>query len=62
MAYFEAHDPGRLDRLWCDVEHYRAMLAEYHVRDQAVRARLAGTRPRPIVRSWQASLGLPVFV
>ncbi|HUL59633.1 MAG TPA: hypothetical protein VLU43_10180, partial [Anaeromyxobacteraceae bacterium] len=62
VAYFEAHDPERLDRLWRDVEHYRAMLADYHVRDEAVRARLQHAPPRRMVRSWQAGAGLPVFL
>jgi 1-acyl-sn-glycerol-3-phosphate acyltransferase len=63
VAYFEAHEPERVERLAGRITHYRAMLAAYRVRDQAVRERLE--RPsvrRRILRSWEASLGLPFFV
>ena len=62
-AYFEAHAPERLEALREDLVHYRAMLAAYHVRDQAVRARLAhhGVSER-VTRGSKASIGLPVFV
>lgn len=63
VAHFAASDPERVERLWGQVQHYRAMLAVYHVRDRAVRARLE--RPHAghgMARSWKASLGLPVFV
>jgi glycerol-3-phosphate O-acyltransferase/dihydroxyacetone phosphate acyltransferase len=62
VAYFEAREPERVERLAERITHYRAMLAAYRVRDQAVRARLE--RPsvrRGIRRSWEASLGLPFF-
>ncbi len=55
-AYFEAHAPERLEALREHLVHYRAMLAAYHVRDQAVRARLG------LTRGSKASIGLPVFV
>ena len=62
-AYFEAHAPERLEALREHLVHYRAMLATYHVRDQAVRARLAhhGVGER-LTRGSKASVGLPVFV
>jgi len=62
-AYFEAHAPERLEALRERLVHYRAMLAAYHVRDQAVRERLAhhGVGER-LTRGSQASMGLPVFV
>ena len=62
-AYFEAHAPERLDAIREHLVHYRAMLAAYHVRDQAVRARLAhhGVSER-LSRGSKASIGLPVFV
>jgi 1-acyl-sn-glycerol-3-phosphate acyltransferase len=62
-AYFEAHAPERLEALRDHLVHYRAMLAAYHVRDQAVRARLArhGVSER-VTRGSKASIGLPVFV
>lgn len=62
-AHFEDREPERVERLWQGILAYRAMLADYRVRDEAVRARL---RPRPgtlqrVRRGWQATLGLPVF-
>jgi len=63
VAYFEAHEPTRVERLWQEVQHYRALLAAYQVRDQAVRARLErpSTRRR-LLRSGEASFGWPLFV
>jgi len=62
-AYFETHAPERLEAIREHLVHYRAMLAAYHVRDQAVRARLAhhGVGER-LTRGSKASTGLPVFV
>ena len=41
---------------------YRALLAEYRVRDESVRARVERARlPRRILTGWQAVAGLPVF-
>jgi glycerol-3-phosphate O-acyltransferase/dihydroxyacetone phosphate acyltransferase len=63
VAYFEEHEPERLEYLWREVERYRALLAAYRVRDQAVRTRPEhGSARRRFRRSWQASLGLPVFL
>jgi 1-acyl-sn-glycerol-3-phosphate acyltransferase len=62
VAHFEAHDPERVARIEDLLARYRALLATYRVRDQAVRARLAP--PRRIARlrwSWQAVVGLPLF-
>lgn len=62
VAYFEAREPERVERLAGRITHYRAMLAAYRVRDQAVRARLERPSVRlRILRSWEASLGLPFF-
>src|SRR5438128_778372 len=62
-AYFETHAPERLEAIREHLVHYRAMLAAYHVRDQAVRARLAhhGVSER-LSRGSKASIGLPVLV
>jgi glycerol-3-phosphate O-acyltransferase / dihydroxyacetone phosphate acyltransferase len=61
-AYFEAHAPERVTELRDRILHYRAMLAAYHVRDQAVRERI---EPPPVRqrlnRGWKAAVGLPVF-
>src|SRR5206468_1914173 len=60
---FGEREPARVERIADLVRQYRAMLAAYHVRDQAVRARLEGHRlRRRIRRSWEASAGLPIFV
>jgi glycerol-3-phosphate O-acyltransferase / dihydroxyacetone phosphate acyltransferase len=61
-AYFEAHAPERVAELRDSIGHYRAMLAAYQVRDQAVRERI---EPPPVrqrlSRGWKAAIGLPVF-
>jgi 1-acyl-sn-glycerol-3-phosphate acyltransferase len=61
-AYFEAHAPERVAELRDRIGHYRAMLAAYQVRDQAVRERI---EPPPVrqrlSRGWKAAIGLPVF-
>jgi 1-acyl-sn-glycerol-3-phosphate acyltransferase len=61
-AHFEARDPERVTRLWADVQRYRALLAAYQVRDQAVRAWARRRPARARLRhSWAALLGLPFF-
>ena len=45
VAHFEERDPERVARLWEGLQHYRGLLATYHVRDQAVRS-LAEPTPR----------------
>ena len=61
-AYFETHAPERIAELRDSIGHYRAMLAAYHVRDQAVRERI---EPPPVRlrlnRGWKAAVGLPIF-
>src|SRR5439155_536358 len=44
VSHFRARDPERVERLWQRIEGYRALLAEYHVKDEAVRARLEPQR------------------
>jgi len=62
VAHFEQRDPARVERLWADMQRYRAMLAAYQVRDHAVRAHAERARGRArLRRSWEASLGLPLF-
>jgi 1-acyl-sn-glycerol-3-phosphate acyltransferase len=62
VAHFEERDPERVERLWAEVQRYRAMLAAHRVRDQAVRARAQRVPARArLRRSWEASLGLPFF-
>jgi 1-acyl-sn-glycerol-3-phosphate acyltransferase len=62
VAHFRARDPERVERIWQRIQAYRAMLATYHIRDQAVQARLA--RPpaaRRLRASGMATLALPLF-
>jgi len=62
VGHFRARDPERVERLWQRIEGYRALLAEYHVKDEAVRARLEPERrARRIRLGWQAVVGLPLF-
>jgi hypothetical protein len=61
--YFKQRDPERVERIWQSIQSYRALLAEYRVKDEAVRARLERRRPRQrIRRGWEAIAGLPFFV
>ena len=63
VAHFRVHDPDRLAAIWQRIQHYRTLLAGWHVRDQAVRARLRKDEPRHRLRSSGAALlGLPVFL
>ena len=63
VNHFKERDPGRVEGLWRRIQGYRALLARYHVRDEAVRRRL---EPPPVRarlwHSWEAMLGLPLFV
>jgi 1-acyl-sn-glycerol-3-phosphate acyltransferase len=63
VNHFKARDPERVENLWQRIQGYRALLARYHVRDEAVRRRL---EPPPVRarlwHSWEAILGLPPFV
>jgi 1-acyl-sn-glycerol-3-phosphate acyltransferase len=61
--YFKQRDPERVERIWQSIQSYRALLAEYRVKDEAVRARLERRRPRQrIRRGWEAIAGFPFFV
>jgi 1-acyl-sn-glycerol-3-phosphate acyltransferase len=61
-AWFEAHAPERIAELREHIERYRATLAAYAIKDQAVRERLAHRRVRQrLRRGWTAAIGLPVF-
>src|SRR5438094_735023 len=61
--YFKRHDPERVERIWQSIQSYRALLAEYRVKDEAVRARLERRRPRQrIRRGWEAIAGFPLFL
>ena len=63
VNHFKARDPERVERLWQRIQSYRALLAVYRVKDEAVRARLEPRAPRQrIRRGWEAVAGLPFFV
>jgi len=63
VNHFKARDPERVERLWQRIQGYHALLAEYHVKDEAVQARLQRPLRRKRVRdSWAAFLGFPFFV
>jgi len=62
VHYFKAHDPDRVERIWQRIQGYKALLAEYRIRDQAVRGRLQLPPPaRRVRRTGLALLGLPLF-
>src|SRR2546428_4314303 len=63
VTYFKARDPERIERLWQRIRGYRALLAEYRVKDEAVLARLRLPRRRERGgRAWEAVVGFPFFV
>lgn len=62
VHYFKEHDPDRVERIWQRLQAYKALLAEYRIRDQAVRDRLETAPPRArLARSGLGLLGLPIF-
>jgi len=62
VEHFRKQDPERIERLWQRLLGYRALLAAYWLRDEAVRTGLEHTpAPRRVARSWQAIVGLPLF-
>ena len=63
VAHFKIRDPDRVTGIWQRIQHYRALLAEWHVRDQAVGARLRAGEPQHRLRSSGAAVvGLPIFL
>ena len=61
-GWFETHAPQRLAELSEHIDRYRATLAAYAIKDQAVRERLSRRPVRVrLQRGWKAALGLPVF-
>jgi glycerol-3-phosphate O-acyltransferase/dihydroxyacetone phosphate acyltransferase len=63
VEHFERRDPARVARIADRIIAYRALLAAYRVRDEAVRERLAHRPVRQRLRRGAAALiGLPLFV
>ncbi len=67
VEWFKRREPARVESLWQRIQAYRSLLAEYRVRDDAVRARAAddgarGARTRPLRRTGEATLGFPLSV
>ena len=52
VNYFNARGPERMERLWQRIQGYRALLAEYHVKDEAVQARLRSLKPPRTPGGW----------
>ena len=62
VRHFKATDPVRVESLWQRIQAYRSLLAQYHVRDEVVRARRQRLPARTkLVYSWDAIVGLPFF-
>jgi glycerol-3-phosphate O-acyltransferase / dihydroxyacetone phosphate acyltransferase len=62
VEHFRTRDAARIERLWQRMLGYRAGLAAYRLRDEAVRTRLERTAGRQrVARSWQTIVGLPLF-
>jgi glycerol-3-phosphate O-acyltransferase / dihydroxyacetone phosphate acyltransferase len=62
VHHFKTRDPERVAQIWQSIQGYRALLAEYRVRDESVRARLSRPRlPRRLLTPWEAVLGFPFF-
>jgi glycerol-3-phosphate O-acyltransferase/dihydroxyacetone phosphate acyltransferase len=62
VHHFKTRDPERVAQIWQSIQGYRALLAEYRVRDESVRARLSRPRlPRRLLTPWEAVLGFPIF-
>jgi len=62
-SHFKTRDPERVERLWQGIRTYQALLAEYHVRDDAVRAQGERVPARRRLRhGWEAVVGFPFFL
>ncbi|HTO13869.1 MAG TPA: lysophospholipid acyltransferase family protein [Candidatus Binatia bacterium] len=62
VRHFKASDPVRIETLWQRIQAYRSLLAQYHIRDEVVRARREKLPARTrVVYSWDAIVGFPLF-
>src|SRR5262245_14845345 len=63
IAWFKSREPERVEAIWQRIRTYRALLAQHHLRDETVRARLERPPARQrLVYSWDAIVGFPFFV
>jgi len=63
IGWFKAREPERVEAIWQRIRTYRALLAQYHLRDETVRARLERLPARHrIMYSWDAVVGFPFFL
>ena len=63
IGWFKAREPARVEAIWQRIRTYRALLAQYHLRDETVRARLERLPARHrIMYSWDAVVGFPFFL
>ncbi|MFQ5828064.1 MAG: lysophospholipid acyltransferase family protein [Candidatus Methylomirabilia bacterium] len=62
VHYFKARDPDRVERIWQRIQAYKALLAEYGIKDQAVHGRLQpASSGIGLGRSALAFVGFPLF-
>jgi len=63
IGWFKAREPARVEAIWLRIRTYRALLAQYRLRDETVRARLERLPARRrIAYSWDAVVGFPFFL
>jgi len=63
IGWFKAREPERVEAIWQRIRTYRALLTQYHLRDETVRARLERLPARQrIIYSWDAVVGFPFFL
>ncbi len=62
VQHFKAQDPDRVERIWQRIQAYKALLAEYRVKDPTIHSWLQ-SQPlrRQLSRSGLGVIGLPVF-
>jgi 1-acyl-sn-glycerol-3-phosphate acyltransferase len=62
VDWFKKRDPERVESLWQQIQSYRALLAEYRVRDDLVRSwRQRRPARQRLTLGWEAIAGFPVF-
>lgn len=62
VNHFKERDPERVERIWQRIQAYRALLARYRVKDEAVQARLGPrTLRRRVLTAGEAFATFPLF-